>query len=210
MGGVRTNEVFYDDVRVPKNNLIGKKNHGWYQWGTGCPPTYSTGMTGGISSFLETMVSYAKETRYNGEALAKDPLVRQKLAQLAVGVEIGRLWGHRIAWMLDKEIVPVYESSMSKLMLDDVKQHGANLGMQILGLYGQLQPGSEEAPLGGAIANFYQLSTTVRVTVGSREILRNIVALRALGLPYNQASATPYYDMRTGAGTEGASTWTTA
>ena len=209
MGNSRSNEVFYDNVRGPKKNLVGEKNRGWQQW-SACAFFLYAAMTGDISAVMETLVRYAKETQREGEPLAKDPIIRQKLAQLAIRVEIARLWGHRLAWMMDEGLPPSYELAMAKLNLDEVKQREPNVGMQILGLYGQLQSGSEEAPLAGVVENLYQLSVRVRVTAGPREILRNIIALRALGLPYGQASATPYYDPKLPGGVEGASTWTTA
>ncbi|MFC1920015.1 acyl-CoA dehydrogenase family protein, partial [Chloroflexota bacterium] len=193
MGGYRSNEIFYENIRVPKDNMVGEKNRGWQQW-SATPFFQYAAVSSGMSVLVETLVNYTLEPHREGEPLSKNQLVRQKLAQLATEVEIERLWGYRLASMMDTGKMPSYELAMARLHLNIVNQRAPNLAMQLLGLYGQLKSGSEEALLGGSMEKAYELSTLLQVVGGSTQILRNIIALRALGLPHGQASATPYYD----------------
>jgi alkylation response protein AidB-like acyl-CoA dehydrogenase len=85
--GERTNEVFFDNVRVPKSCLLGKKNEGWFQIVAALAFERASIVGDGHRDF-ETLVDYCKRTKRNGAALIKDPLIRQKLAQLACEYEV--------------------------------------------------------------------------------------------------------------------------
>lgn len=182
MAGWRTNEVFYDNVKVPKKNLVGEKNRGWYHIATALDfeRTYTVGQ---MRRLFEKLVQYCRQTKHNGEALSKNPLVRHKLAELAIEIEIAYLFACRIAWMLNSGTVPNYEAAMVKAFGSELEQRLANAGTQILGLYGQLQSGSKWVPLGGSMEYRYRETVRSTITRGTSEVMRNIVALRGLGLP---------------------------
>jgi hypothetical protein len=178
MGGWRTNEVFYDNVRVPKRNLVGQLNRGFYHIAVALDLERSGPATGSQRHF-EELAGYVKQI----PRLAKDPRVRQKLAELATEVEVAHLLAHRVAWMTSQEIVPNYEASALKLFSSELNQRLANAGMQILGLYGQLQEGSKWAPLDGMVEWRYRDSVVYTIFAGTSEVQRNIIALRGLGMP---------------------------
>lgn len=182
MAGWRTNEVFYDNVRVPKRNLVGEKNRGWYHIATALDFERSFTI-GHLRRDLEHLVQYCRETKRDGKALSEDPSVRNKLAQLAIEIEVAYLFACRIAWMLDKEQVPNYEASMVKVFGSELEGRIANTATQILGLYGQLKEGSKWAPLHGRVEFKYRECLRSLITRGSSEIMRNIIATRGLGLP---------------------------
>ena len=140
----------------------------------------------------------------------KKSLFGQKLAELDLECEIARLWGYRLAWMEDKGLCPNYAYAMCKLHRDRVMQSAPVLFMQLAGLNGQFEPGSKYAVLGGAVISIYETMTRMTNLGGTREIMKNIVALRALGLPHGQGSATPYHDPKLSGSVEGASAWTTS
>jgi alkylation response protein AidB-like acyl-CoA dehydrogenase len=182
MAGWRTNEVYYDDVVVPKKSLVGEKNKGFYylmaalDFERMVPP-------GLYRRLFDEIVQYAKETVVDGKRLSQKPLIRQKLSQMTVELEVTRLLYYQLAHMLDKGTIPNYQSSMEKMFATEVAQRVANTGMEVMGLCGQLKEGSRWAPLAGRVEHFYRWSVVETVYAGTSEIQRNIIALRGLGLP---------------------------
>ena len=178
------NEVFFDDVRIPKDNLVGEKNRGWYQLAVALDFERSSIGTAAINQrIIEELVQYAKETKCNGGTLADDPLIRNELAGVAVENEVLRMMCYRIAWMYSKGLHPSYESSMSMLFGSELIRRLGNVGMRILGPYGQLDVGSKWAVLNARIMRMFLSSISMGVGGGSNEIQRNIIAMRGLGLP---------------------------
>ncbi|MBI4283448.1 MAG: acyl-CoA dehydrogenase family protein [Chloroflexi bacterium] len=190
MDGERTNEVFYDDVRVPRKNLVGEENQGWtYIRETLAVERVELGSAGGgsnvptVKDVLDELIEYARETKRNGEPLAKDPLVRQSLAQLAIETRIRRLFGYRTEWLLSQGIIPVVEAAMQKVWGNELDQRIANVGTQLLGLYGQLEPSAKWAPLRGRIEHRYLFTVNMSYAGGSHELMRSLMAIRGMGLP---------------------------
>jgi len=178
------NEVFFDDVRIPKESLVGQKNKGWYQLVIALDfERSSIGYAAANQRLIEELIKYAKETTRSGEPLANDPLIRNELAQLAVENEVARMMAYRIAWMFSKGLHPSYESSMSMVFISEVMRHTANVGMRILGHYGELDRDSKWAVMNAQIMRMCLSSLSIGVGGGSNEIQRNIIAMRGLGLP---------------------------
>lgn len=184
-GHHRFNEIFFDDVRVPKSNLVGEENRGWYHTMVSLDFERTAGvmMAGAAKRTLEDLVGFVKETKRNGEPLARDPANRQKLAELAIEVEVARMMSYRVVWMQAKGIIPNYEASMIKVFASEAMQRVAHVGTQIMGLYGQLEMGSKWAPLKGRMENAYLGSVGMLIAAGTSEIQRSIIAIRGLGLP---------------------------
>ncbi|MCH8110129.1 MAG: acyl-CoA dehydrogenase family protein, partial [Chloroflexi bacterium] len=106
MGDGRTNEVFFEDVRIPRKNLVGEENRGFYI--VAMALDYERAAVAPISPLqrnLDELVQFAKDTKRNGTTLAEDPIVRYKLADLGVQVGIPRLFSYRNAWMIENELV---------------------------------------------------------------------------------------------------------
>jgi len=184
MAGERTNEVFYDDVRVPSKNLVGEENQGWtyVREALGVERMIMPAMVS-AKSIVDELAEYARETKRHGKPLAEDPVVRQSLAQLAIETSIMRLYGNRAAWMMGKGIIPEVEAAIAKVWGNELDQRIANTGMQILGLYSQLEPDSKWAPLKGKIEHLYLFSVHLTYGGGSHELMRNVIATRGMGLP---------------------------
>jgi len=179
------NEIFFDDVHVPRSNLVGEENRGWYNTMLSLDFERTAGvnqMTINRRNF-DDLVRFAKEARIDGQPLAKDPVVRGKLAELAIKLEVGQTLAYRIVWMLSQELVPNYESSMLKVFSYELSNRLLGTGTQIMRLYGQLETGSKWAPLKGRIENAYLNSVGFITAAGTHEIQRNIIATRGLGLP---------------------------
>lgn len=183
-GGVHFNEVFFDGVRVPKKYLIGEKNGGWYQILNQLDYERS-GMERLMANYplFTALIQYIKETRRNGKPLAEDPVIRSRLAQLQIELEIGRLFMYRVVLVMDEGKAPNWESSMAKVYGTAFEQRLASTAIEILGLYGQLSPESKWVPMRGMAYHSYLSSKGYSLQAGTSEILKNIVALRKLGLP---------------------------
>jgi len=178
------NQVFLDNVRVPRDCLLGEKNRGWYVAAATLDFERSgiNRVVAGLRTY-EELVDYARETKANGSPLIRKPSVRQKLAELKIEFEVGRLLAYRVASMQSQGLIPNAEASMSKLYGSELQQRLAAAGMSVLGLGGQLMPGSKWAPLAGRFERYYLLAAALTIGAGTSEILRNILALRGLGLP---------------------------
>jgi alkylation response protein AidB-like acyl-CoA dehydrogenase len=181
------NEVFFDDVRIPKESLVGEKNNGWYQLVMALDFERSLIGTAAVNQrLIEELVQHAKEADHGGARLADDPLIKDELAEIAVENEVLRMMCYRIAWMYSKNLHPSYESSMSLLFCSGLLRRLANVGMRVLGPYGQLDMDSKWAVLNARIMRVYLSALSIGVGGGSNEIQRNIVAMRGLGLPRQQ------------------------
>jgi len=177
-GGWKTNEVFYDNVRVPKKNMVGEKNRGFYYLAMAMDFDRAA-TTGGFRRGFERLVAYAREALRGRD----DPIIRNKLAEIAIEGEVVRCLTYRLIWLFDKGVIPNYEASMIKLFGGEMGQRTSQLLMDMSGLYGQLREGSEWAPLNGSIQRGACSSTHVTIFGGTSEIMRNVIALRGLGLP---------------------------
>lgn len=182
MAGTRTNEVYYDNVRVPKKNLVGQRGRGFSQMAQALDLERMYPI-GGLQRSFEELVEYVRKANIDGKRLADDQIVRRQLAEMAADLEVCRLLSFRLATILDQGRVPNYESSTLKLFLTETSSRLSHVSMKILGPYGPLLRGSHRAVLDGIVAYHHRLSVIETIYGGSSEIQRNIIALRGLGLP---------------------------
>ena len=184
IGDHHFNEIFFDNVRVPASNIVGELNRGWYVAMTTLNfEREGTSYTARARKALDELIPYAKETGFGGKPLSDNPQVRHKLAELVLETEVSRLLAYRMAWLVDRGEVPTYQASTTKLFSTELLLRVANVGMQILGLTGQLLEGDEWAPLKGRFRRMYLWSISDPIAGGTSEIQRNILATRGLGLP---------------------------
>jgi alkylation response protein AidB-like acyl-CoA dehydrogenase len=178
------NEVFFDDVRIPRENLVGEMNNGWYQLVMALDFERSLiGTAAANQCLIDDLVRYTIEAKGKGERFADDPLIKDELADISVQNEVLRMMCYRIAWMYSRDIHPSYESSMSLLFSSELLRRIANVGMRVLGPYGQLDMDSKWSVIKARVMRAYLASLSIGVGGGSNEIQRNIVAMRGLGLP---------------------------
>ena len=182
LGSHAFNEIFLEDVRVPRSNVVGEENRGWYVATTTLDYERS-----GISRIawggrvLEEMAAYIR-----GHAALRTPRIRSQLADLWIASEASRLLAYRVTWLQSQGQVPNYEASMSKVFGSEVQAAITRMGVNLIGLTGQLRPGSAgDPPFWGAMPEAYMGITSYSVAAGTSEIQRNIIATRGLGLPRN-------------------------
>ncbi len=173
------NEVFFEDVRVPANQVVGEVNRGWYHLAVALDFERS-----GIASYaggrknVERLMKVAKD---NPELVKRRPSVRYELADRNVEVATGTFLAYRVATMQAKGLVPNHEASCSKLFGSELGQRISTTGMHLLGMLGQLRDGTPHEIIDQATPYLSSMSGTV--AAGTSEIQRNIIATRGLGLP---------------------------
>ncbi len=177
-------ETFFDDVRVPKENLVGERGRGWLAAMALVNIERSgTGFASLPQRILEELIEFVKETECNGVPLAQDPLIRAKLAEIAIEIQVCRMLAYRTAWVqaTGRDVTSV--GAMIKLFGSEMMQRISNTGLQILGLYGQLEPNSRWVRLGGSIERDYLWNVAMTIAGGTSEIQRIIISTMGLGLP---------------------------
>jgi alkylation response protein AidB-like acyl-CoA dehydrogenase len=170
------NEVFFSDVRVPVNNVLGEINGGWNVAITAL--MHERANLGGaahvmLSQFLDEMVQAALE-----RGVVDDPLVRQKIAQAHLELEVFRMTSSRAMSKVGKGEMPGPEGSILKMFWSDLNQKMVQWSQEILGPYGQLTEGEFEP-----FSYNYLRARGNSIEAGTNEVLKNTIAYRVLGLP---------------------------
>lgn len=179
--GRTTNEVFYEDVRVPADALIGEVNRGWYITANALDhERVSIAPLGRPARTFDRFVQYLKD---EAPEKLKDPQVRLKLARAQVDLHRHRAFSTVNAAIVSSGNTPTMEASMAKVSSSELTQRMAREMMNILGRSGGLRKRSGNAPLEGELDDGYRSSPPGRFGGGTNEIQRNIIAQRGLGLP---------------------------
>ena len=182
MSGYHSTEVFYDDVKIPKENLVGELNQGFYIIGAALLFERAISVSG-FHRPLEMLVDYVKNTRRGGKLLSEDPLVRRKIAEIEMKFAVTGVIARRLSWMQEEKLFALNETAMAKLLSTELVYDLANVGMQVMGPYGELVADSKYAELQGWFAHIYQESPHYKIAGGTSEIQRQIISTRGLGLP---------------------------
>jgi alkylation response protein AidB-like acyl-CoA dehydrogenase len=173
------NEVFLDDVVVPRHNLLGEQNRGW--------EVILAGLTFervGIARYaragavLERLVEHV-----NATGLARDPRVRQQLAEVRARYEAARLLAYRAVSLQAAGEVPTVEASIARIHATLLEQEVGHVGLELLGPAGVLRAEDPWALLRGEIARQWVRNVPTTVAAGTLEVHKDVVAHRGLGLP---------------------------
>ena len=180
-GEAEFNETFFDNVRVPKENLVGKINEGWSVAITTL--AYERDLLTFIRhiSLRNALHRLVKMVQARGKNT--DPLVRQKIAELWIGEQALQLNGYRSLTKILRGGQPGPEGSTSKLFWSQLDQELALAATQVIGPYSQIAEGSEWAPDDGQWQFYELLARGSGIRAGTTEILKNILSERVLGLP---------------------------
>ncbi len=192
-------QVFFTDVRIPAENIIGAEGQGW----RGAQTTLGferggntlSGATGRRAS-LQRLIKACQAPGADGRRIIDDPRVRDKLGQMLVDIEVLRAGGFRVLSKLEKGQRPGAESSIDKLFSSETERRHQEYMQEILGPFGQITEGLPEAfevqPTGSTItgepippnwAFSFLWSRCLTILAGSSEIQRTIIGERVLGLP---------------------------
>ncbi len=183
-GGHEFNQIIFDNVRVPRRNVVGEENRGWYVAVTLLDFERSGIDYSAMSHrLLDEICEYAGETRQNGQTLMQTPWVRNLVADRYIETEVARLMAYNVAYMQGEGLVPNKEASMSKVFGSEALQRTTVAGMEILGMYGALGRDEKWAPLSGRMQEHWMIAFSHKIAAGTSEVQRNIIAGRGLGLP---------------------------
>jgi alkylation response protein AidB-like acyl-CoA dehydrogenase len=184
IAGDITSSTFYDDVRVPAENLVGAENQGWklitnqlnHERVAICPAS-------GLLRSLTEVRAWAQEHRLrDGRTVLDQEWVRISLAEVHAKIEVLKLLNWKVAWASDKGLNPADASA--------TKVYGTELALQVyrslldvVGQAGYLVEGSPGAALRGRLERQARGQTIFTFGGGTNEIQRDIVAMIGLGMP---------------------------
>jgi len=185
VGGVRTNATFYDDVRVPASNLVGRENGGWkIITGQLNHERISLLTVGRLQRLLEDVTSWARETEVDGRPVADLSWVQHNLARVYAKAAVLRLMNWQQAWAMQKAQPSMAESSAVKVFGSEATIECSRLLLEVLGARGILAKGSPGAVLRGQAESSYRNALILTFGAGTNEVQRDIIAMAGLGLPH--------------------------
>jgi len=188
IGDERTNEVFFTDVFVPDEYMVGERGKGFRYISEALDLERFTMFTyAPTEQRLEELIEHVKTTQVDGEPLRRDPFVRQRIARLATEAEVARVLGLRFVHAAGRVGAkpPTAEASEYKLFATQLSQRVADAMVDLAGPGGQLRVHTEGAPMRGRPDMSYRYSVIDTIGGGASEIQKNILARRKLGLPKN-------------------------
>ena len=190
MSGVRTNATYYEDVRVPAENLIGGENRGW---------TLITGQlnlerislvnASGFETMLGDLIDWTRATKLpDGRRVIDQPWVQQNLARCHAQVEALKLMNWRHAWAASQGNRDLAEtaahSSAAKVFGTEMAVKIYEWMMEVVGQASTVQEGSSEAVMRGRIERMYRAALILTFGGGTNEVQREIIAMAGLGMPH--------------------------
>jgi alkylation response protein AidB-like acyl-CoA dehydrogenase len=179
-------ELFFRDVRVPAENVLGKVNDGWNV--AVSTLMYERGSFGARLHLLfkrniDRLIALSRMVQRNGHPAAGDPLIRQKLAQCFGEIEIMRWNQLRAFSRITSTGVPGPEGSILKIFWSELNQRVQQVAQELLGPYGQLAAGDRDAVDKGIWSYGYLRTRGNTIEAGTSEVQRNIIGHFVLGLP---------------------------
>jgi glutaryl-CoA dehydrogenase (non-decarboxylating) len=169
-------------VKVPKHLLLGKLNRGFQICMTQLNSTRlgcSAGALGLSGAILDASAKYATERCQFGKQIGRYQLIQQQVADMKIGHDTLAYLVYRAAWLKDKGLPNVMETSMSKLYSAKVVVHDANECMKLYGSFGY----SDEYPCGRFLRDSKQFETLE----GTSNMHTMIVANATMGFAPNRA-----------------------
>ena len=191
-GGLDFCEVFLDGVRIPAQNIVGRRGEGWkVSRSTLKHERMLIGDSTGSRMTYDALVALAKEVQRNGRPAIQDPAVRQRLAEVA-GYVAAQEWS--VARMLtaihkNEDAKAMSELLMTKLLGSNVQQMVAKLAFDLIPDAGLREPDPGEVAMGrqpdapGVWVSQYMFSIALAIAGGTSNVQRNIIGERLLGLP---------------------------
>ena len=185
-GDPEFNEVFFDNVRVHESEILGGLNNGWQVGLTTLMYerlALGFGLQVRLRIALDGLIELARRMEKEGRVLTKDPVMRQKIAQLWIDTECLKYLGARAITKLLKGEIPGPEASTGKMIWVETHQKLQELAMEIEGPYSQLVRGSDWAVESGVWQYTFLRSRANSIEGGTTEVQKNIIGERILGLP---------------------------
>src|SRR5215468_2136319 len=183
-GDAGFNEVFFDNVRVPRHNLVGELNQGWQVANaTLAHERNMLGSTTRTQQMFNGLLHIAQTHQRYGHPASQDPVMRQKLAGLMVRVEAMKY--HSLRQLTDalKGRSPGIAASINKLVSTELNHDIAALALEVMGNYGPLARGSAHVVDRGVWPYEFMFTLGLIIGGGTSQIQKNIISERGLGMP---------------------------
>jgi alkylation response protein AidB-like acyl-CoA dehydrogenase len=178
------NEVFFEDVKVPRENLVGHLNDGWtVANATLFHERNMLSSTTRTQMLFDGLVRRARATKRRGVPATRDPVVRQRLAELAIAVETRRLEAYRQLTDTLHGRPAGIAASVNKLTTCELNHQIGRAALEILGPRGWLHRRDEAAIDGGLWPLDFMFALGLIIGGGTAQVQKNIIAERGLGLP---------------------------
>jgi len=183
-GEAEFNEIFFEDARVPRENLLGPLNGGWQVLvSTLMHERFGIGETLGASQqTLAELVQLAKAVDYQGRPAIEHAAIRQQLAQFAIEAAAKKYNGMRSLSSRLKGLQPGPEASISKLVSTELTQRMVKFATHLLGQYALIEPRSALAPSGAWLTRILGCES-LSIAGGTTPVQKNMIGERVLQLP---------------------------
>lgn len=182
-GECALNEIFFEEAHIPADNIVGKENEGWE-----VVNVLASFERSGIdylmemTRWMEQLTTFCNETKNNGIALSKNPIIRNRLASIACDLESARMLSYKVADLQNRNEMSLIDAAAVKIFSSEIGERLTNLATDILGSFGQVKY-SKWAMHNGLWEKMYQEYFVPIISMGTNEIQRNIIAWYGLGLP---------------------------
>jgi alkylation response protein AidB-like acyl-CoA dehydrogenase len=178
--------IFYDDVRIPLDALVGQENGGW-QVLTNALAT-ERGLIGGgivmkVAHLFELLCRYIRGAAVNGNPLAMDALVRDRVGRIAADIEVGRQLMMQCAELVCEGVTPPEYGAISKVFCSELLERFGEAALDIIGMPATLSQGAPGCIENGKFEQGLRHALMWVISMGTNEIQRSLIAQRALGLP---------------------------
>ncbi len=181
----RTNVVYFEDVRVPADAIVGGENEGWRLITTQLNhERVALACSGKAEALLDEVLAWAAGTAAPaGERVIDRPWVQMTLARTRARLEALKLLNWRLSWELTKGILNAADASVVKVYGTELFVEVYRSLMEVLGEGGALRHGSPGATLQGRVELMYRWAYVVTFGGGVNEVQREIIATAGLGMP---------------------------
>jgi alkylation response protein AidB-like acyl-CoA dehydrogenase len=176
---------FYDSVRVPAKNMLGRVNNGWKVITDALAAErvmIGAQRMARIERAFDQLTDYLRTAVVAGKALKNDPVIRDRVAALAADIEVARQFQIRSTRLIEAGKVPIHEAAMGKVFASELQEQLGQAALDMLGTGGLLSEDCETAPL-GEMEQLLRHAIMGMIGGGTNEIARNIIAQRGLDLP---------------------------
>ncbi|HXK22951.1 MAG TPA: acyl-CoA dehydrogenase family protein [Myxococcota bacterium] len=183
-----TNQVFFTDVFVPDDYLVGERGRGFQYISEALDLERFTLYTlSPVAERTRLLIEYVRSASRDGVPLRKDPRIRARIARISTDTAVAQALSKRFVCAA-KDVhgkPPTAEASQYKLFSTELGQRVCREALDVMGAAGQLREGQDEAPLRGRFEHAYRATAIDTLGGGSSEVQKNIIARRHLGLPKN-------------------------
>ncbi len=178
------NEVFFEDVRVPRQNLVGQLNQGWQVANaTLLHERNMLGSTTRTQQMFQALLRLARTRKRNGKPASADPVLRQRIADLGLRVETMKLEAYRQLTDVLHGRKPGIAASVNKLVTTELNHDITRTALQVMGAFGPLAARARRVLDRGVWPREFMFTLGLIIGGGTSQIQKNIIAERGLGMP---------------------------